>query len=97
MDEIRSIRATYYSIGVALRLRSSDLKAIRQEHSGDDQQALTETLLLWLNQKYNVAKYGEPTWRMLVEAVDRESGGNDHELAKQIAFNHPQKFDGNVC
>ena len=48
-----------------------------------------DVLLLWLLQKYKVEKFGPPTWRMLVEAVDKKTGGNNHELAKEIASNHP--------
>lgn len=89
MDEILSMKSSYYSLGLGLRLRTSDLDAICEKSSGDDKQALTSVLLLWFNQKYNVRKFGEPTWRMLVEAIDRESGGNDNKLAKKIASNHP--------
>jgi hypothetical protein len=52
-------------------------------------QALKDVLLLWLNQEYKVERFGPPTWRMLVEAVDKKTGGNNHELAKEIASNHP--------
>ena len=43
----------------------------------------------WLQGSYNVQKFGPPTWRMLVKAVDSPAGGNDHNLAKKIASNHP--------
>ena len=74
-----------------MRLSSCDLKAIREAYPNDSMadQALKDVLLLWLNQKYRVEKFGPPTWRMLVEAVDKKTGGNSHELAKEIASNHP--------
>ena len=34
-------------------------------------------------------RFGPPTWRILVEAVDRKAGGNNHDLAKEIASDHP--------
>ena len=46
-------------------------------------------LLVWLKHSYNVDKHGPPTWRRLVEAVDKEAGGNNHALAEKIASNHP--------
>ena len=46
-------------------------------------------LLLWLNQKYNIERYGRPTWRMLVEAVDMKISGDNYELAERIASKHP--------
>ena len=91
MEEILSVKSAYFSLGRSLRLRDSDLKAIREAQlkQSDDEDALNDILLLWLHQKYNVERFGPPTWRMLVEAVDKKSGGNNHELAKKIASDHP--------
>lgn len=91
MEEILSVKSAYFSLGRSLRLRDSDLKAIREAQlkQSDDEDALNDVLLLWLHQKYNVERFGPPTWRMLVEAVDKKSGGNNHELAKKIASDHP--------
>ena len=85
------IRDSYYSLGRSLRLLTDDLKAIREAYpsESDAEQALEDVLLLWLRQKYNVKKFGPPTWRMLVEAVDKKAGGNNHDLAEEIASNHP--------
>ena len=91
MEEVLIIKSVYYSLGRSLRLEIADLKAIRETYpsESDAEQALEDVLLLWLHQKYNVGRFGSPTWRMLVEAVDKKSGGNNHELAKEIASNHP--------
>ena len=69
-------------------MKITDLRKIRDEHPSDSD-GLEDVLLLWLNHKYDKKKHGPPTWRMLVEAVDRKSGGDNRELAKQIALNHP--------
>ena len=91
MEEVLSIKAVYFPLGECLRLSSRDLKAIREAYPDKSMadQALKDVLLLWLNQKYEVERFGLPTWRMLVEAVDKKTGGNNHELAKEIASNHP--------
>ena len=91
MEEVLSIKAVYFPLGECLRLSSRDLKAIREAYPDQSMadQALKDVLLLWLNQKYKVERFGLPTWRMLVEAVDKKTGGNNHELAKEIASNHP--------
>ena len=94
MDEVVSIKSAYYSLGRSLGLPAGELNAVRRQCPGDVEQALNDILLLWLQQKYNVIKYGVPSWRMLVKAVDKESGGNNHAVAKRIASNHP--FTG-VC
>ena len=36
-----------------------------------------------------VERFGEPTWRRLVEAVEDSVGGNDRALAQTIARQHP--------
>ena len=36
-----------------------------------------------------VERFGEPTWRRLVEAVEDSVGGNDRVLAQTIARKHP--------
>ena len=86
-----SIKSSYYPLGLALRLRDYDLKEIREVYpsESDAQEALKDVLLLWLRKKYNVEKFGRPTWRMLVKVVDKRSIGNNHDLAKKIASNHP--------
>ena len=88
VDEIVSIKSEYYSLGICLGLPASELTAVSRQYPHDMEQALKDILLLWLQQKYDVQRYGIPSWRKLVEAVDKESGGNNHALAKRIASNH---------
>ena len=95
MEEVVSIKSLFYELGRSLRLKiseASDLNRVRDAYSiasaGDTERAIQDVLLLWLNQKYNTKRFGPPTWRMLVEAVDKETGGNNHELAKKIASKH---------
>ena len=91
LEEVLSIKAVYFPLGECLRLSSYDLKAIREAYPDDSlaDQALKDVLLLWLNQKYKVERFGPPTWRMLVEAVNKKTGGNNLELAKEVASKHP--------
>ena len=81
----------YYSLGRSLRLRANDLNAISEAcpNESDHEKGLNDVLLLWLQQKYNVERFGKPTWRTLVEAVNKKTGGNNHDLAKDIASKHP--------
>ena len=91
IEEVLSLQLVWFSLGRGLRLQADDLKAIHDAYpaESDAEYALNDVLLLWLRQKYNVEKFGPPTWKGLVEAVDRKGGGNNHELAKEIASNHP--------
>ena len=92
IEEVIWIKSAFFGLGRALRLSIDELKEIRKTYSESDSDAelaLNDVLVLWLRGKYNVQKFGPPTWRMLVKAVDSTSGGNDHNLAKKIASSHP--------
>ena len=88
IEEILPIESRYYYLGRSLNLKIADLRKIRDEHPTESD-ALEDVLLLWLNQRYDVKNCGPPTWQMLVGAVSKKGGGDNHELAKHIALNHP--------
>ena len=90
-EAVLPLKSVYMALGRSLRLKTADLKLIQEAYpnESDIEQALSDTLELWLQQKYNVERFGPPTWRMLVETVDRKAGGNNHDLAKEIASDHP--------
>ena len=96
MEEVLPIRSLYYDLGRSLKLRVTDLDTIQKKYpsqsDADCKKALQDVLLLWLNKNYKVERFGEPSWRMLVKAVNMESGGNNTELAKKIATNHPAGY-----
>ena len=91
LEAVVPIQSAYFALGRSLRLRLDDLRSIQAAYpnESDSELALNDTLELWLKRKYNVEKFGPPTWRMLVEAVNRRTGGNNHDLAKEIASDHP--------
>ena len=95
MKEVLDIKSMWFDLGQSLRLKSDNLEDIYHsekypnESDRDAKRALNNVLLLWLKKKYNVERFGLPTWRMLVEAIDSKSGGDNQELAKQIALSHP--------
>ena len=70
------------------------MDAIQRAFRQDIPQAFTEVLKVFLKHRYNVKKYGPPTWRKLVEAVDSPAGGNNHALAKKLAEHHPVNKGG---
>ena len=86
-----NIQYNYYQFGIELGLRFRDMGAIKKAFQLDVPQAFTEVLGIWLRHSYDVKRYGPPTWRRLVEAVDSPAGGNNHALAKTIAEHHPVK------
>ena len=90
MNALWAIQSSYYSFGRSLNLEIADLRTIRDRYpdKSDTELALEDVLLLWLDQKYNVAVHGPPTWQMVVKAVDEMCGGSYRDLAKEIASNH---------
>lgn len=65
-------------------LPASELNAISLEAFQSLDQALTRMLLLWLRQRYDVARFGHPTWKRLEQAIEKINP----ILAKTIASNH---------
>ena len=97
IEEIMPIKSRFYHLGRSLNLKISRLRKIRDGDTwSSDSDALEDVLLLWLNREYDVEKHGPPTWKMLVEAVNKKGGGDNCELAKQIASKHPAGT-GNAC
>ena len=95
--EVVNIQSNYYQFGIELGLPLQEMDAVQKAFCQDIPQAFTEVLKIFLNHCYNIERYGPPTWRKLVKAVDSPAGGNKHALAKKIAKDHPvNKGGGNV-
>ena len=75
---------TWKPLGQALRLRAADLDTIGSRHPDNITECLRDTLHAWLQQRYDVAKFGPPTWNMLSKAVEQRAGGNNPALAKTL-------------
>ena len=78
------ISSRYYELGIALRLPLDKLDTVESDESRSAR-ALAAVLRIWLRQNYDTKKHGPPTWRKLVEAVDKSG---DRALAKAIAAEH---------
>ena len=78
------------NIGLALRLDLSLLERIRQKNRDDAEACLLDVLAEWLKKAYNTARFGDPSWKLLVEAVAHPAGGNNCSLAEHIA----KKYNG---
>ena len=89
--ELNAVSAKWRNIGIALRLKPNILDGINTQCNGDPSACLSSTVTEWLNRNYNVKKFGEPTWRWLVEAVGDPVGGANMALAKDVARNHKAK------
>lgn len=82
--KLKHLKAHYFQLGIHLGLPVSQLESIAVENVQDLNQALIQTILLWLRQEHNVVKDGYPTWKRLVQAVKEINPA----LARTIALNH---------
>ena len=75
----------YFELGTQLELDYKQLKAIENDHKGNQSRCLIETIILW--QQNNTS--GECSWSTLAEAVNRV-GGHD-KLVSELRYG--QGFD----
>ena len=74
-----------------LKLKPSVLDGIRKEKL-DNAETMRKIVDSWLIRKlYNTEKFGPPTWKAIVEAVEHSGGGNHKALAIEIAKRHQAK------
>ena len=86
--ELNPVSANWYNIGIALRLSPNKLDGIQARNSGDPQACLSSVVTEWLKRNYNVKRFGEPTWRWLVDVVGNPAGGDHTALARDMAWRH---------
>ena len=87
LELLRDETPQCYNIGSCLRLKASLLDKIENE-TKDLTTSLRKVISNWLRKNYNVKRFGEPTWKGLVEAVAASNGGNNIALAQRIAADH---------
>ena len=96
-SELNEVAENWRSIGIALRLKSDFLQNIEVRYSNHPRTCLTWMLMEWLMRNYNVERFGEPTWRQLVEAVGHPAGGANMTLARNIARRHKAASGANIA
>ena len=74
-------------VGRALRLHPDLLNRI-EANTTDVETRLERVLSEWLKKAYDMIRFGQPSWGLLVAAVAHPAGGNDLALAEQIAGRH---------
>ena len=89
--ELLDVAHNWKGVGMALRLKPALLRRIQANHPTDVEECLTEALTEWLNESYNISRFGLPSWKLLVAAVADPAGGNDRALAERIALKYKSK------
>ena len=85
MDEVMDMASKWRPLGLALRLKPAQLDTISSKNHTDPTECLRDMLLSWLQQHYDTTKFGEPSWRLLCQAIHKPAGGNNPGLARKIA------------
>ena len=84
LNEVNDLASKWNAMGLALRLRDPDLEIIDSKYRNDPRRCLKEVLQAWLKCKYNVKKFGSPSWKLLCKAVGDKCGGDNPALATKI-------------
>ncbi|CAI8040242.1 hypothetical protein GBAR_LOCUS22432 [Geodia barretti] len=83
-SELVGVAHKWKKVGLALRLDPDLLDRIEAEKN-DIKNNLLETLKEWLKKSYDTESFGDPSWKLLVDAVAHPFGGEDRALAMEIA------------
>ena len=86
-SEVTPIAAKWESVGKALHLKSDRLDVIKEEQN-TSQQRLSATLHEFLKKNYDWEEYRAPSWQLIVIALAHTSGGDNVELALEVAKEH---------
>ena len=89
-SELHDVAHNWKGLGLALGLRLPVLNKIEADQQ-DSESRLMLVLSEWLQQAYNIERFGPPSWKLLVSAVAHPIGGNSPALAQQIAHRHNGK------
>ena len=91
LQELEQVAHRWHQIGLALGLLESTLEVIKSKEQNDIYDLLRGVIVEWLKMNYNTTKFGQPTWRRIVEAVGATFGGRNLALAYNLAI----KYGGN--
>ena len=90
VEEVIDLAAKWRSLGLALsyRLKPAELDTISSKNHINPTDCLKNMLPAWLQQRYDIIKFGLPSWRMLCQAILKSAGGNNPALSRKIAERH---------
>lgn len=72
IEELWNIRAKWFNFGLQLKMKESDLEAIRQEHRDNPSDCFRKLLSDWLKRVSP-----KPTWVAIISALKSDSVGNE--------------------
>ena len=84
VEAVDTLAAVWDKFALKLHLKFDAIEVIKKDHPGDSEACLTKAMSQWLKENYNTARFGVPSWRTLVTAVQ----AIDMALAHEIANTH---------
>ena len=91
-SELVGVAHMWKKVGLALRLHPNLLRRIEAKKN-DVEDNLSDVLEEWLKKSYDTESFGDPSWKLLVDAVAHRAGGKDRALAMEIAAKYNGKFN----
>lgn len=93
VEAVECLAAEWDSLALKLGLRKADIDGILKKYPRDIKACLTDAMDLWLKENYTTEKFGYPSWRTLVKAVEKMN----YRLARDIADSHRARATGILC
>ena len=87
LTELEPVESRYFEIGTMLHLKPDVLEGI-QLNPVSSSKGMSKMITEWLKRNYNTKRFGDPTWKSLVIAIAKKSGGASEACARDIANNH---------
>ena len=92
---LQPVLSKWNEIGIILGARHDFLQTLVK--SGDDaSECIKSVAKKWLKKKYDVKRFGVPSWMKLVEAIGARTGGNNSAHALEVAQRHMSSSEGCV-
>ena len=82
-----SLAVKWKQLCTSLGLSFDTIRTIKDENANDSEDSLSEGLMQWILQKFNIEKYGLPSWRSLLKTIGRV----DQPLFEKLAKEHQVK------
>ena len=90
-EALQFLHSKWPMIGTQLHLRQSTIETIKSEHL-DPAESMKKVVYNYLKKNYNVERFGLPTWKKIVEAVEKPAGGGNVAQAERIAKEFASMF-----
>ena len=68
-EALQCLHSRWREFGIQLHIRNCDVESIYAQHM-EPARAMGTIVAFFLRRIYNVAKFGPPTWKAIVEAVE---------------------------